>query len=290
MSNSYSRTRPSLRTFDGGAFQRVVSVGVWAIVLFSVAAFAFIITSAFKSSGAILRSPWSLPESLHFENWVKAWTDGNLGVGFLNSVVLVVAASLTTTVIAAPAAYALSRRGGRFANATLVYFVLGLGIPMQIIVLPLYSVLLGLGLINSLPGLFILYVVVNLPFTVFLLTGFFRSLPSELEDAAALDGLTPNRTFWTIMLPLARGGLTTAVLLNAINVWNETFLALMFIQTNDNYTLPLAILNYFQQQQYSGSDYGALFAAASISILPMIVLYAWFGRRLTIGITSGALK
>ncbi|QAY62088.1 ABC transporter permease subunit [Xylanimonas allomyrinae] len=275
---------------DGGPLHGVVAVLVWLTVLFSVGALAFVVLSAFKSSAAIVANPWSLPDGLHLENWRTAWVDGNLGHGFRNSALLVATVAVATVVVAAPAAYVLSRRSGWAINATVVYFVLGLGIPMQVIVLPLYALMLRLGLISSLSGLFVMYVVVNLPFTVFLLTGFFGSLPSELEDAAALDGLSPNRTFWSIMLPLARGGLTTAMLLTGINVWNETFLALMFIQTNDKYTLPLSILNYYQQQQYSGSDYGALFAAASISILPMIVLYAWCGRRLTIGITSGALK
>ncbi|GAB2458112.1 carbohydrate ABC transporter permease [Xylanimonas ulmi] len=282
--------RSAISRLDRSPLHRLVTVGVWAVVLFSAAALAFIVLSAFKSSAAIVAAPWAPPDGLHLENWRTAWVDGNLGRGFGNSALLVATVALATVAIAAPASYALARRSGWAVNATVVYFVLGLGIPMQIIVLPLYALMLRLGLISTLSGLFVMYVVVNLPFTVFLLTGFFGSLPSELEDAAALDGLSPNRTFWSIMLPLARGGLTTAMLLTGVNVWNETFLALMFIQTGDRYTLPLSILNYYQQQQYSGSDYGALFAAAAISVLPMVGLYAWCGRRLTIGITSGALK
>jgi len=147
-----------------------------------------------------------------------------------------------------------------------MYFVLGLGIPMQIIVLPLYSIMARMHLIDDLAGLIVLYVVVNLPFTVYLLMSFFASLPGELEEAAALDGVGPGMTFWRIMLPLARGGLMTALTLVAIACWNETFLALMFLQTNANFTLPLALVDFLTQQQFTGEDFGVMFAGVSIAV------------------------
>ncbi|MFB7355854.1 carbohydrate ABC transporter permease [Streptomyces gardneri] len=266
------------------------TAAVWLFTGFCLFAFAYMIISSLKSSRDILERPWSLPTTPRFDNWATAWNDGGFGPAFVNSMALVVAASAVTVLIAGPAAYVLGRRPGRLSNGLNLYFVLGLGIPIQVMVLPLYALMNSLGLINSLFGLFALYVVVSLPFTVFLLTSFFASLPAELEEAAALDGVSAAMTFWRIMLPLARGGLVTATLLNAMGIWNETLLALMFIQTNDKFTLPLALLNYFQQQQFTGADFGALFAGVSISILPMIGLYAWLGRRITEGLTMGAGK
>ncbi|MEV6399295.1 carbohydrate ABC transporter permease [Streptomyces sp. NPDC051907] len=266
------------------------TAAVWLFTGFCLFAFAYMLLSSLKSSRDIVEHPWSLPTTLHIENWSTAWSDGGFGPAFMNSTALVVCAAVVTVAVAAPAAYVLGRRSGRLSSGLNVYFVLGLGIPMQVMVLPLYALMNRLELINSLVGLFTLYVVVSLPFTVFLLTSFFASLPAELEEAAALDGVSASMTFWRIMLPLARGGLVTATLLNAMSMWNETLLALMFIQTNDKFTLPLALLNYFQQQQFTGADFGALFAGASISILPMIGLYVWLGRRITEGITMGTGK
>ncbi|MFB8199905.1 carbohydrate ABC transporter permease [Kitasatospora purpeofusca] len=266
------------------------TAAVWLFTGFCLFAFAYLLLSSLKSSRDVLEHPWSPPTALHFENWSTAWNEGGFGPAFANSALLVVAAAGVTVVVAGPAAYVLGRRPGRVSNGLGLYFVLGLGIPVQVMVLPLYALMNRLGLIDSLFGLFVLYVVTSLPFTVFLLTAFFASLPAELEEAAALDGVSAAMTFWRIMLPLARGGLVTATLLNAMGIWNETLLALMFIQTDDRFTLPLALLNYFQQQQFTGADYGALFAGVSISILPMIGLYAWLGRRLTEGITMGAGK
>ncbi|MGW2545281.1 carbohydrate ABC transporter permease [Kitasatospora sp. NPDC001574] len=266
------------------------TAAVWLFTGFCLFAFLYMLISSLKSSRDVLEHPWSPPTELHFENWSTAWNDGGFGPAFLNSALLVVAASAVTVLVAGPAAYVLGRRPGRISNGLSLYFVLGLGIPVQVMVLPLYALMNRLGLIDSLFGLFVLYVVTSLPFTVFLLTSFFASLPAELEEAAALDGVSAAMTFWRIMLPLARGGLVTATLLNAMAVWNETLLALMFIQTDDRFTLPLALLNYFQQQQFTGADFGALFAGVSIAILPMIGLYAWLGRRLTEGLTMGAGK
>jgi ABC-type glycerol-3-phosphate transport system permease component len=150
---------------------------------------------------------------------------GGFGPAFVNSVVVVVVAAAGTVLLASPAAYVLGRNQNRVSGGVSMYFVLGLGIPMQIIV-----------------------------------------------------------------LPLAKGGLMTALTLVAIACWNETFLALMFLQTNDNFTLPLALVNFLTQQQFTGEDFGVMFAGVSIAVLPMLALYAWLGRRITEGLTLGAGK
>lgn len=263
---------------------------IWLFAVFCVFAFAFIIMSSLKSSFNVLNHPFRLPTELKFANWSKAWHDGGFGPAFANSALVVAVAAAGCVLIAAPAAYVLGRNQTRLSGGISIYFVLGLGIPMQIIVLPLYAIMAKLHLIDNLAGLILLYIVVNLPFTVYLLMSFFATLPGELEEAAALDGVGPAMTFWRIMLPLARGGLMTALTLVAIACWNETFLALMFLQTNDNFTLPLALVNFLTQQQFTGADYGVMFAGVSIAVLPMLALYAWLGRRITDGLTLGAGK
>ncbi len=141
------------------------------------------------------------------------------------------------------------------------------------ILIPLFVMLSHVYLTNSLVGLNLVYIGVAMPFTVFLLTAFFRSLPVELEEAAALDGSSAVSTFWRIMLPVARGGLITAFVLNIIANWNKTLLALALLQSTDKYTLPVALISFVQQQTYSGADWGGLFAGLCIIVIPILVVY-----------------
>ena len=226
-------------------------------------------------------------ESLHFDNFHRAWTVGGLAEAALNTVTVTLVASTLTVAVAAPAAYYLSRQESRWTRGLTVFFVLGLGVPVQVILIPLFVMLSHVYLTNSLIGLNLVYIGVAMPFTVFLLTAFFRSLPVELEEAAALDGSSAVSTFWRIMLPVARGGLITAFVLNIIANWNETLLALALLQSTDKYTLPVALISFVQQQTYSGADWGGLFAGLCIIVIPILVVYIWLGRRLVEGLTLG---
>ncbi|MBA4863330.1 carbohydrate ABC transporter permease [Streptomyces sp. PSKA54] len=278
-------------TMRAGRAQRLLgSPPVWLFVAFNVLVLLWILASAVKPTREIIASPWSLPDSLQWGNFARAWDAGNFGTSTLNSLVLVGATALATVLVAAPAAYALSRLGARSAGAGTSLFAIGLGIPSHAVFLPLYQAMAPLGLVNSLWGLWLLYTATSMPFAVFFLTGFFRSLPAELEEAAALDGATPFRTFWQIMLPLARSGLITLLLLNVIQHWGETFFALVFIQDQKLQTLPLALLGFLQQMQYSGADWGGMFAGIAIVVLPLVVLYVWLGRRIIEGMTLGSGK
>ncbi|SDM76361.1 carbohydrate ABC transporter permease, partial [Allokutzneria albata] len=263
---------------------------VWALVAFNLGVLVWMGVSALREHTAIFDSPWGVETFGQIENFVRAWSESNFGRAALNTVALVVAASVVVVVVSAPAAYALAKSRTRLSGAMAVFFALGIGIPVQVIVIPLFVLMQDAGLVNSLSGLFVLYVALSLPFTVFLLTGFFGSLPEEVEEAAEIDGAGPVRTFVQIVLPLARNGLVTALLLNLIGLWNETFIALVFIQDSEKQTLSLSLLGFLQTQQYSGSDYGALLAGVCILVLPMLVVYVWLGRRIIEGLTVGAVK
>ena len=281
--------RTRRRTYPDPA-RLIGRVLVWALVAFNVAVFVFLILSSFKTTPEIFRAPWGVPSSLHLENWQKAWSEGGFARATLNTVVLAVAGSVCTLAVSAPAAYVLSRVRARSAGPLSVFFVLGLGIPSQVTVIPLFEMMSRVDLVNSLFGLFLVYTATHVPFTVFLLTGFMRSLPSEIEEAAALDGASALRSFAQVMLPLARSGLLTVLVLNAISMWNETLLGIVFLQSVDKYTLSLAVLNFLSSMQFSGADYGGLFAGVCILVLPMLALYVWLGRRIVEGITLGAGK
>ncbi|MFF1951736.1 carbohydrate ABC transporter permease [Kitasatospora herbaricolor] len=265
-------------------------MAVWAVVAANIALLIWVILTSLKDTREVFEHPWRLPTSPTLENFRNAWEVGNFGTATLNSVLVTLVSAALGVAIAAPAAYALSRPGSRAGRPLTLFFALGIGVPTQVIVLPVFLMLNQIGLTDSLPGLTLAYVGTSMPFAVFLLTAFFRSLPGELEEAAALDGAGTWTTFVRIMLPLARSGLVTAFVLQAIFTWNETMLALVLLQSTDKQTLPLALLGFVQQQQFTGTNWGGIFAGVCIVVLPMLALFSWLGRRITEGLTVGAGK
>lgn len=280
---------PALRA-ESSVVRRIGVVILWAVVALSIAMLLWMVLQAFRDTRSILASPWGIPETLDFTNFVTAWTVSDFATATWNSVVTTAISSFLCVAVAAPAAYYLSRVESKLTGALSLYFILGLGIPAQVILIPLFVMLNQAQLTDSLIGLNLVYIALSMPFTVFLLTAFFRSLPLEMEEAAALDGASALRTFVQITLPLAKGGILTAFVLQVVAHWNETLLALTLIQSTEKYTLPVALISFVQQQTYSGADWGGLFAGLCIVVLPMLVIYMWLGRRLTEGLTLGMGK
>jgi N-acetylglucosamine transport system permease protein len=269
-------------------------VVVWLFTAFNLLVLYWLIGAAFKTPIEIFRNPLALPRQLFvtgrpFRNFIYAWDTAAFGTAFLNTVGLVAICSVVIVVVSAPAAYALSRLGVRGSGPLTGFIAIGMGIPFQTVIIPMFIAMAKVHLTNSLFGLALLYVALSLPFTVYLLTGFFRSLPDELEEAASIDGASPMRTFVSIMLPLARGGLITALILNAIGLWNETLLAIVFLQENANFTLSRALFTFYNAAAYQ-SEYGGLLAGVAIIVLPMLVLYILLARRIITGLTLGAGK
>ncbi|WP_156756916.1 carbohydrate ABC transporter permease [Actinokineospora pegani] len=267
---------------------------VWLFTALNVLVLYWLVAAAFKTPIEIFTKPFALPRTWFergqpFRNLLYAWDNAGFGRAFLITVVLVAVASVVIVLLAAPAAYALTRLGVRGSGGLTNLFAIGMGIPFQTVVIPLFIGMAEFDLTNDLFGLFLIYVALSLPFTVFLLTGFFRSLPDELEEAAAIDGASPSRTFFTIMLPLARGGLITALILNAIGLWNETLLSIVFLNENANFTLARALFAFNSAASYQ-SEYGGLVAGVAIVVLPMLVLYLLLARRIITGLTLGAGK
>lgn len=267
---------------------------VWLFTALNVLVLYWLVTAAFKTPIEIFTQPFRLPYTWFergdpFRNLRYAWENAGFGQAFLVTVLLVAVSSVVIVLVAAPAAYALTRLGVRGSNPMTNFIAIGMGVPFQTLVIPLFIGMSDLGLTNNLFGMFLIYVALSLPFTVFLLTGFFKSLPDELEEAAAIDGASPFRTFSTIMLPLARGGLITALILNAIGLWNETLLAIVFLSDNANFTLARALFSFYGAASYQ-SEYGGLIAGVAIVVLPMLVLYTLLARRIITGLTLGAGK
>lgn len=283
--SDHTRQSRRLREMRSVGLKVILIPFAWALAIFDIFVLLWILLSSFKTTRELIFEPWGIPASPQWQNYVEAWNSANLGAGIANSVILVVTCSLASVALGAPAAYALARFRRPSSGPITILFILGLGVPVQAIFIPLFVMFDRIGLIDSIFGLFLIYTGLSLPFTVFLLTGFFRSLPRDLEEAAALDGLKPGATFWQIMFPLARSGLITVIVLQAIGFWGETFFALVFLRRES--TISVALMQFMKTMQYTGARWEVLFAGIALIILPLLLLYIWLGSRLVDGIAAG---
>ena len=269
---------------------KVASWLVWLFVAADIVLILWVLISSLRTGTDVMNHPFGLPTRPQAGNYGHALNDGGFGRAALNSVFAALASSVLAIVLAAPCAYALARRRSRTSSALTMTFAMGLGVPGQVLVVPLFVGLAKVNLTDSLTGLILVYVGLAMPFTVYLLTGFFAGVPAVLEEAAVLDGAGPLRTFLRVIVPVARGGLITAFLLQVISGWNETLFALVLLHSQDKITLPVALVNFVATEQLDGQNWGVLFAGVCIILAPMVALFSWLGSRIIQGMTVGIGK
>lgn len=271
----------------------------WAIYLYlgsyclsSLLAFGWVIVVSLKTDKEFMGTPpWSFPALPHFANYLSAWNKG-VSVMFQNSLSIATIATILSVAIACLAAYPIARIPFRWNQQMLMFFLVGIMIPYSLTAIPLYFILERIRQqidIDSRLILTLLYTVSNLPFNTFVMTGFFKTLPTELEEAAAVDGASPLRTFWQVMLPLATPGIASLMILNYLSSWNEFFYALIFTKDKAFYTIPLGVFFLDQTAQYTAKWTG-LFAGMIISIVPVLIVFAFLQEQISKGLTVGALK
>lgn len=263
-------------------------VGGWSG--FAVLLVVWVIFSSLKTTRGLFGSPWSVPTNPLFSNYAKVWISNRFGDYFLNSILVVSGSVLALLVVAVPAAYVLSRGTFRGRRTILNFFIFGMGVPIPLLFIPLVIVTSEMGVIDTLTGLSMVYVAISLPFTIYVLQGFFSSLPSELESAAVIDGCSDWQVFWHVMLPLAAPGAATVAILNFVALWNEYQLSLVLINSPENRTLSLGIYSLITSMQYSGGNWPGLFAGVTIVMIPTIALYLFLSERMISGITMGGVK
>ena len=269
----------------------LVLLGYLVVVVYPM---VWLLYTSLKTDKDIFLNPFELPalSNLQWRNFANAWTKGNFGDYFLNSVVMTVLTVVLVVLSSSMAAYALSRFQFRGARPLFFYFLAGLMIPLQLGIVPLFFQMKDLDLLNSRWGPLTVYVAFGMPFSIFILTGFFRSLPSALYESALIDGASEFRAFWSIMLPLARPGLITVAIFSFLGTWNEFFMAFMFLSGKGSEhlrTLPLGLANLTIVSQYR-SDWGMAFAGLVLVMLPTLLVYSLLQKHLSKGITMGALK
>jgi ABC-type glycerol-3-phosphate transport system permease component len=256
---------------------------------FSAGPYLWTATMSLRTTDEILRNHYALPIPAHWEQYQRAWTEFGYATYFRNSVIVTVASVVLVTVLGAMAAFAFARRRFAFPGREPLFLLIFLSVmfPPQIMLLALFQILVQYKLFNTLTGLVLVYVVTELPLTIYLLRAFFAQIPSELEDAARIDGCGDWRMFWRVMLPIAAPAVATTVILNFIYFWNEFLYAVVFITRQQSRTLPLAI-QFLVSDQYF--DIGMLATGLMISTLPVLLLYVFLSDWFMKGMTAGAIK
>lgn len=245
------------------------------------------VLSSFKTNAELFNSPFALPESFALTNAARVWSDTNFVRYLGNSAIVTASSVLLILVVGTMAAYAIARYPFRLSAAVFLFFLSGLMVPLKLAIIPLFIQLDALGLIDTRPGLVLVYVAMGLPSAIFILTGFLRTLPSELEEAARMEGASELRIMLAVMLPLARPALVIAAIQNAVPIWNDFFFPLVFITTERLKTLPQGLTVFMGEYN---TDWGVLFAGLSLASLPIIAVYVVLSRQFIEGLTQGAVK
>lgn len=272
---------------------------VVAIALGIAVPVAWVILASLKEKSEFFGSPWALPKGLHLQNFVDAFVDAHLGAYFLTSVFVTALGLVFVLAVSVPAAYVIARYEFRGRRVVEVALLAGLFVNVNYIVVPIFLMLVGWdrALQELVPaGFFIdnpvilslVYAATSIPFTVYLLTAYFRSIPVDYEEAAALDGASRLTIMTRIMLPMARPAVTVVVLFNFLAYWND-FIISLTLMPGDGKTLQVGLLNLFTAQK-AAADYGRLYAGMVIVIVPVLLVYAFIQRRLVEGMTAGGVK
>jgi N-acetylglucosamine transport system permease protein len=260
--------------------------GAWCAFTFIL--IGWIVGASFSTTRDIFAGDL-FASGFHPENYVKALITHRVGRYFMNSLLYTLSACILVILASAPAAYVLARfafRGNRLLQNA---FVAALGIPAIMIIMPLFAAFTSLGWTNSRTLLIVLYVAVNVPFTTFFMIAFFQNISHSFEEAAAIDGCGPMKTFWVILLPLAQPGIITVTIFNFITLWNEYFMALIFANKTDLRPVAVGLYSMIASMRYTG-DWAGMFAAVVIVFLPTFILYIALSERIIAGVTSGAIK
>ncbi len=263
-------------------------------LLWVVYPMAWVAYSSLKTDESIFREAFSLPplNALQTDNYARAWSEARFGDYFINSILVTVSSVALIVLLGAMTAYALARFYHPLGQGVFWLFLAGLMIPVQLSIVPLFFELRALGLLNSRLGLVLVYTANGLPFAIFILAGFFKSLPRSLYEAAVVDGCSEASAFWRVMLTLAKPGLVTVAIFQFIGIWKEYFFAFMFTSGDAGAsvrTLPLGLANLSITSQYR-SDYGMLFAGLVIVTVPILIVFIALQKHLVKGVTAGALK
>ena len=262
-----------------------IAFGFYSLIIFYP--LANMILSSFKSTREIFQTPFALPSAFDFGNYVTVWVKRGFGRYFFNSLWITATSMVFVLLFGSMAAYGVSRY--KYKLSTLVYmlFLSGIMLPLKAAIIPLFILMKRLDLVNKPLSVILIFIAMGLPSTVFILSGFMKAIPMDLEYAARIDGCTEWGIYRRIVMPVVAPAVTLVTIYNAVPIWNDFFFPLVFLQSSKWKTLPVGLTSFFGQ--YS-TDWGLLFTGLSIAIVPVLILYLFMAKYFIRGMTAGAVK
>jgi raffinose/stachyose/melibiose transport system permease protein len=276
----------TMRNFKASTLLTYLILTLWSLlVLFPI--WTMLVNSV-KPQREIFRDPFGLPDSITWAGYEKVWVEGNFAVYFRNSIMVTVVSLLLILFLGSLAAFALAYWRSRFANLIYLFFIAGLMVPIRLGTINIFQTIIALNLNGTLWSLIPVYVAMGMPIAVFVLTAFIRSIPSELVEAARVDGASKWRTYLSLIMPLIRPALATVAIFNLIPIWNDLWFPLIFLRGSEEFrTVTLGVSLLFGQYQ---TNWTSILSTLSLSAVPLLVLYLLMSKQFIKGLTAGAVK
>jgi ABC-type glycerol-3-phosphate transport system permease component len=271
--------------------RKLTQILLWGFLsislLITVTPLIWTVAGAFKTNFEILSDPFSIPKSFDFNNIIQAWELGNFKTYFFNSAFITFFSMVLVIITACPAGYAFAQMKFKGNNVLFYLFILGLAIPVQAIIIPIFYQLKAMGMINTLTGVTLVSTSLALPFSIFLMRNSFKDVPSQLREAAFVDGASEWKTYFSVMLPLAKPAVVALLVFTFMHIWNDFLLPLVLLIDDSKYTIAVGLYSF---QGEFASDYGIIFGGTLISMIPSIIVYLIFQRQFIEGMANGANK
>ncbi|WP_405875307.1 carbohydrate ABC transporter permease [Streptomyces sp. NBC_00005] len=276
-------SRGRLRRLTGGLGTVLLCLGTLLFVL----PFLFTVVTSLRTAADVARSPLGIPHSLTLKNFSDAFSQIHYGRSTLNTLLITGLSCVVVTAIGSLAAYPLARITQHWSTAVYRLFILGTSVPVFVVVAPLYLLMRDLNLLDTYAGVVVIYTALNLPVAVFFYTSFIRTIPTDLEEAAALDGCGAFRTFFTIILPLLRPVTSTLLTFVSLQIWNDLLVPLVFLQDPGKRTVMVNAYSFIDPHTVQPTT---LFPAALLGVLPLLIIFIFFQRQVVAGMSAGAVK
>lgn len=265
----------------------VCAVILLIMVIICIYPIVWMFFGSMKDKAEFYTNIWGLPKQIHLDNYIAAWKNADLGRRFINSLIVTLGAMCIMIPVTSCAAYVVARLNFKGKNLIYMYLLLGIMIPAGVLGIPTFTVAMKMGLLNSHFGLMLIYAAQNIAMGMFIMRGFFISLPRELEEAAMIDGCSRFGCFVRIIVPLARAGVATQVIFNGLTIWNDYFMANIMITKDELRTLPLSIANFVGKHS---TNYPELFAMLTMATIPVIIVFVLSQKSFIEGVAAGAVK
>lgn len=267
----------------------LVKIFIFILVVIETYPIFWMLTAALKKPAEFVSKPaYALPDGFYFQNFVDAWTRGNMGLFFKNSVINTFVALIFIVIFSMTIGFAVTKMEWKYRDFIKKFFLLGIMVPVATALIPLFQIYNKMGLVNTRTCLILTYIAFGLSLSVFLVTGYMRSLSNEILEAAVIDGCGIYSMMWHIVVPLMKNAAVTVLVLQFFYKWNDLIFSMTFINDTKLKTIQTGLL-YFQNE-FGAKNWGAIFASVSMSVLPMLVLYMILNKTVIEGMTAGAVK